>query len=187
MKNELPSTLKAYRYQQHRWSCGPANLFRKMVMEIIRNKVSLLFCSVKYNNFEEVKWKVFCQLTLHFYVSNAESIFVEEGTCDIQLLLYSEDHSPHKHICVLLHCTTRHCSSTRSCSSKVGSSLYSIPHHPSECCWNSKVSYSFLIGLQNFGIEFLKFEGSTIWWKLGSLSYLWVTSLLHLFFCKNSS
>ncbi|XP_062167986.1 glucomannan 4-beta-mannosyltransferase 9 [Alnus glutinosa] len=37
-KNELPSTFKAYRYQQHRWSCGPANLFRKMVMEIIRNK-----------------------------------------------------------------------------------------------------------------------------------------------------
>ncbi|CAL9005818.1 unnamed protein product [Prunus brigantina] len=39
VKNELPSTFKAYRYQQHRWSCGPANLFRKMVMEIVRNKV----------------------------------------------------------------------------------------------------------------------------------------------------
>lgn len=38
VKNELPSTFKAYRYQQHRWSCGPANLFRKMVMGIIRNK-----------------------------------------------------------------------------------------------------------------------------------------------------
>ncbi|KAM3325025.1 glucomannan 4-beta-mannosyltransferase 9-like [Capsicum chacoense] len=38
VKNELPSTLKAYRYQQHRWSCGPANLFRKMCMEIARNK-----------------------------------------------------------------------------------------------------------------------------------------------------
>ncbi|XP_057954199.1 glucomannan 4-beta-mannosyltransferase 2 [Malania oleifera] len=38
VKSELPSTLKAFRYQQHRWSCGPANLFRKMVMEIIRNK-----------------------------------------------------------------------------------------------------------------------------------------------------
>ncbi|GER54260.1 cellulose synthase like [Striga asiatica] len=38
VKNELPSTFKAYRYQQHRWSCGPANLFRKMVVEIIRNK-----------------------------------------------------------------------------------------------------------------------------------------------------
>nr|GEX91819.1 glucomannan 4-beta-mannosyltransferase 9-like [Tanacetum cinerariifolium] len=38
VKNELPSTFKAFRYQQHRWSCGPANLFRKMVLEIIRNK-----------------------------------------------------------------------------------------------------------------------------------------------------
>ncbi|XP_078439879.1 glucomannan 4-beta-mannosyltransferase 1-like [Wolffia australiana] len=35
VKNELPSTYKAYRYQQHRWSCGPANLFRKMLREII--------------------------------------------------------------------------------------------------------------------------------------------------------
>ncbi|XP_071700618.1 glucomannan 4-beta-mannosyltransferase 9-like [Rutidosis leptorrhynchoides] len=38
VKNELPSTLKAYRYQQHRWSCGPANLFRKMFFEIMTNK-----------------------------------------------------------------------------------------------------------------------------------------------------
>ncbi|XP_026403391.1 glucomannan 4-beta-mannosyltransferase 9-like [Papaver somniferum] len=38
VKSELPSTFKAYRFQQHRWSCGPANLFRKMVMEIVRNK-----------------------------------------------------------------------------------------------------------------------------------------------------
>ncbi|XP_078441291.1 glucomannan 4-beta-mannosyltransferase 9-like [Wolffia australiana] len=38
VKNELPSTFKAYRYQQHRWSCGPANLFRKMAAEIARNK-----------------------------------------------------------------------------------------------------------------------------------------------------
>ncbi|KAI7754518.1 hypothetical protein M8C21_023900 [Ambrosia artemisiifolia] len=37
VKNELPSVLKAYRYQQHRWSCGPANLFRKMIFEIMRN------------------------------------------------------------------------------------------------------------------------------------------------------
>ncbi|GMH11237.1 hypothetical protein Nepgr_013078 [Nepenthes gracilis] len=38
VRNELPSTFKAYRYQQHRWSCGPANLFRKMAMEIMGNK-----------------------------------------------------------------------------------------------------------------------------------------------------
>ncbi|XVF76436.1 hypothetical protein PTKIN_Ptkin13bG0265900 [Pterospermum kingtungense] len=35
VRNELPSTFKAYRYQQHRWSCGPANLIRKMTKEII--------------------------------------------------------------------------------------------------------------------------------------------------------
>ncbi|KAJ4773626.1 cellulose synthase like [Rhynchospora pubera] len=43
VKNELPSTFKAYRYQQHRWSCGPANLFRKMFKEILQcERVSLL-------------------------------------------------------------------------------------------------------------------------------------------------
>nr|GLL40099.1 glucomannan 4-beta-mannosyltransferase 9-like [Ipomoea trifida] len=38
VKNELPSSFKAYRFQQHRWSCGPANLFKKMAIEIITNK-----------------------------------------------------------------------------------------------------------------------------------------------------
>ncbi|KAI3914557.1 hypothetical protein MKW98_025965 [Papaver atlanticum] len=38
VKSELPSTFMAFRYQQHRWSCGPANLFRKMVLEIIKNE-----------------------------------------------------------------------------------------------------------------------------------------------------
>ncbi|KAI3871510.1 hypothetical protein MKW98_011565 [Papaver atlanticum] len=38
VKSELPSTFKAFRFQQHRWSCGPANLLRKMTMEIVRNK-----------------------------------------------------------------------------------------------------------------------------------------------------
>ncbi|KAJ4790116.1 cellulose synthase like [Rhynchospora pubera] len=35
VKSELPSTLKAYRNQQHRWTCGAANLFRKMSKEIL--------------------------------------------------------------------------------------------------------------------------------------------------------
>ncbi|XP_051216948.1 glucomannan 4-beta-mannosyltransferase 9 [Lolium perenne] len=38
VRNELPSTFKAYRYQQHRWSCGPANLMRKMFWEIVTSK-----------------------------------------------------------------------------------------------------------------------------------------------------
>ncbi|CAM8889105.1 unnamed protein product [Rhodiola kirilowii] len=42
VKSELPSTYKAYCHQQHRWSCGPANLFRKTALEIAKNnKVSL--------------------------------------------------------------------------------------------------------------------------------------------------
>ncbi|XP_010543471.1 PREDICTED: glucomannan 4-beta-mannosyltransferase 9 [Tarenaya hassleriana] len=53
VKNELPSTLKAYRYQQHRWSCGPANLFMKMILEIITNKNVSLWkkCHVIYSFF----------------------------------------------------------------------------------------------------------------------------------------
>ncbi|XP_018477816.2 probable glucomannan 4-beta-mannosyltransferase 15 isoform X2 [Raphanus sativus] len=38
VKSELPSQFKAFRFQQHRWSCGPANLFRKMTIEIIHNQ-----------------------------------------------------------------------------------------------------------------------------------------------------
>ncbi|GAB2300669.1 Glucomannan 4-beta-mannosyltransferase 9 [Dionaea muscipula] len=38
VKNELPSTFKAYRNQQHRWSCGPPNLLRKIVMDIIKHE-----------------------------------------------------------------------------------------------------------------------------------------------------
>ncbi|KAL1817362.1 hypothetical protein ACET3Z_019936 [Daucus carota] len=38
VKSELPSTFKAFRYQQHRWSCGPSNLFKKMAIEIATNK-----------------------------------------------------------------------------------------------------------------------------------------------------
>ncbi|KAJ1258718.1 hypothetical protein BS78_10G097100 [Paspalum vaginatum] len=38
VKSELPSNLKAYRRQQHRWTCGAANLFRKMGVEVILTK-----------------------------------------------------------------------------------------------------------------------------------------------------
>ncbi|KAG6382967.1 hypothetical protein SASPL_157302 [Salvia splendens] len=41
--SELPSTFKAFRFQQHRWSCGPANLFRKMMMGIATNKKVTLY------------------------------------------------------------------------------------------------------------------------------------------------
>uniref|UniRef100_A0A166B4S9 Uncharacterized protein n=1 Tax=Daucus carota subsp. sativus TaxID=79200 RepID=A0A166B4S9_DAUCS len=35
VKNELPSTFSAYRFQEHCWSCGPVNLFKKMKKEIM--------------------------------------------------------------------------------------------------------------------------------------------------------
>ncbi|KAI3461332.1 hypothetical protein Pfo_017995 [Paulownia fortunei] len=43
VKCELPSTFKAFRFQQHRWFCGSANLFRKMMMEIAMNKKVSLY------------------------------------------------------------------------------------------------------------------------------------------------
>ncbi|OAY75817.1 Mannan synthase 1 [Ananas comosus] len=63
VKNELPSTFKAYRYQQHRWSCGPANLFRKMFKEIINCKrVSV--------------WKKFHVIYAFFFVRKIVAHFV---------------------------------------------------------------------------------------------------------------
>ncbi|KAJ1268571.1 hypothetical protein BS78_07G145400 [Paspalum vaginatum] len=46
VKSELPSTFKAYRFQQRRWSCGPANLFKKMMVEILRNKKVSLWSKI---------------------------------------------------------------------------------------------------------------------------------------------
>lgn len=68
VRNELPSTFKAYRYQQHRWSCGPANLFRKMFKEII-------FCEVsKLHNWTTVT----NQLHKYSHISTLESVMAEE-------------------------------------------------------------------------------------------------------------
>ncbi|XP_020693951.1 probable glucomannan 4-beta-mannosyltransferase 11 [Dendrobium catenatum] len=38
VKSELPSSFSAYRHQQHRWTCGAANLLRKSVFEIWMTK-----------------------------------------------------------------------------------------------------------------------------------------------------
>uniref|UniRef100_A0A0D3FJ41 glucomannan 4-beta-mannosyltransferase n=1 Tax=Oryza barthii TaxID=65489 RepID=A0A0D3FJ41_9ORYZ len=42
VKSELPSTYKAYCRQQFRWSCGGANLFRKMIWDVLVAKVPFL-------------------------------------------------------------------------------------------------------------------------------------------------
>ncbi|XP_072991320.1 probable glucomannan 4-beta-mannosyltransferase 11 isoform X1 [Typha latifolia] len=63
VKSELPSTFNAYRYQQHRWSCGPANLFRKMFWDIAKaEKVSM--------------WKKFYVIYHFFFARRIISHFV---------------------------------------------------------------------------------------------------------------
>jgi beta-mannan synthase len=39
--NEVPATYEAYRKQQHRWSCGPMQLWRKATSTVWASNVSL--------------------------------------------------------------------------------------------------------------------------------------------------
>ncbi|CAD5177573.1 unnamed protein product [Musa acuminata subsp. malaccensis] len=64
VKSELPSTFKAFRHQQHRWSCGPANLFRKMVVEISKNKVCSLCVRNTHNFSRDSDWLCDASLTM---------------------------------------------------------------------------------------------------------------------------
>uniref|UniRef100_A0A1D1XQ60 glucomannan 4-beta-mannosyltransferase n=1 Tax=Anthurium amnicola TaxID=1678845 RepID=A0A1D1XQ60_9ARAE len=80
VKSELPSTFKSYRHQQHRWTCGGANLFRKMGLEILRTQeVSLWKKVYVIYNFFFVR-KVVCHvLTFIFYcVVIPVSVFVPD-------------------------------------------------------------------------------------------------------------
>ncbi|XP_010540228.1 PREDICTED: probable mannan synthase 11 isoform X3 [Tarenaya hassleriana] len=68
VKSELPSSFETYRFQQHRWSCGPANLFRKMTMEIMESKrVSLWKKAYLIYNFFIVRKIVVHMFTFVFY------------------------------------------------------------------------------------------------------------------------
>lgn len=78
-------------------------------------------------------------------ISIAESVIVEENTCDIQLLLCSEGRSTHQHLCVLLHCIACNSFGAWGCGPKVGSCLHPFCHHNSKCSWNSKVLVSLKI------------------------------------------
>ncbi|KAG9444576.1 hypothetical protein H6P81_015916 [Aristolochia fimbriata] len=83
LKNELPSTFKAYCYQQHCWSYGPANLFKKMVKEIIRNKrVSLLKKVYVIYNFFFVR-KVRAHIVTFVFYCVVMPAFVLEPEVDI--------------------------------------------------------------------------------------------------------
>ncbi|KAH6773078.1 cellulose synthase-like A02 [Perilla frutescens var. hirtella] len=68
VKSELPSSFKSYRSQQHRWSSGPANLFRKMVTEIAKNKdISLSTKFYIIYNFFFIRKLVGTMFTFLFY------------------------------------------------------------------------------------------------------------------------
>lgn len=68
VKSELPSTFKAFRSQQHRWSSGPANLFRKLVTEIAKNKdISLSRKFYMIYNFFFIRKIVGTMFTFLFY------------------------------------------------------------------------------------------------------------------------
>nr|XP_010926632.2 glucomannan 4-beta-mannosyltransferase 1 isoform X1 [Elaeis guineensis]XP_019707123.1 glucomannan 4-beta-mannosyltransferase 1 isoform X1 [Elaeis guineensis] len=68
VRSELPSTYKAYRYQQHRWACGPANLFKKMAWDIIKaKKVSIWKKFFLVYNFFFARRIVSYNVTFFFY------------------------------------------------------------------------------------------------------------------------
>ncbi|GER30461.1 cellulose synthase like, partial [Striga asiatica] len=68
VKSEHPSTFTAYRSQQHRWACGPANLFWKMVIEVSKNKeVSIWTKFYIIYNFFFIRKIVGTMFTFSFY------------------------------------------------------------------------------------------------------------------------
>lgn len=70
---------------------------------------------------------------------DAESDTLEENPCHLQLFPCAQDHSTHCDLCVLLHCHPHHSLSSWGWNTKVGFCVYPNHHHPSECCWHSKV------------------------------------------------
>jgi hypothetical protein len=98
VKSELPSTFKAYRHQQHRWTCGAANLFRKMAQEIVTSKASIPECGKK------MKLQYRYILNEPLSVDTAGRIRVEEASPSVQLLLCTKGRRPHPDLPVLLRC-----------------------------------------------------------------------------------
>lgn len=140
VKSELPSTFQAYRHQQHRWTCGAANLFRKMAWEIITNKVCLLEPLPKRQNLS-------CYLvTLLSSMFDVGGINVEETSSSVQFFLRTESHCSHPDFLVLLYCHPIVCHGSWSHYSCVGPGLYSHSHYYYECHQKSRVTHgSFLL------------------------------------------
>ncbi|KAK1315086.1 Glucomannan 4-beta-mannosyltransferase 9 [Acorus calamus] len=90
VKSELPSTFKAYRNQQHRWACGPANLFRKMAWEIIKAKaISLSKRFYLIYNFFFSRKLVAHIVTFYFYcVVIPTGVFIPEVVIPTWAVVY---------------------------------------------------------------------------------------------------
>jgi beta-mannan synthase len=113
VRNELPSTLKAYHYQQPRRSCGPANLFRKMTKEIILCGVRLNVppwssCGVNYN-----EWFFPREISIIF-CSTQEGVNLQENSWHLCFLLCEEDSSTLSHFLLLLRGYTCKCLGSRN-------------------------------------------------------------------------
>ncbi|KAJ4767574.1 cellulose synthase like [Rhynchospora pubera] len=90
VKSELPSTLKAYRNQQHRWTCGAVYLFRKMGWDIVINKeVSLLKKIHVLYSFFFVRRVIAPIVTFYFYcVVIPISVLIPEVDIPVWGLVY---------------------------------------------------------------------------------------------------
>ncbi|KQK01951.1 probable mannan synthase 6 [Brachypodium distachyon] len=90
VKSELPSSLKAYRSQQHRWSCGPALLLKKMFWEILAaKKVSVWKKFYMIYDFFIARRIVWTFYTLFFFsVVVPVSVFFPEVRIPVWELIY---------------------------------------------------------------------------------------------------
>jgi beta-mannan synthase len=119
VKSELPSTLKAYRSQQHRWSCGPALLFKKMFWEILAAKVSLVHQHAPWNSESDIKILSYVIIWPYVLFSCAESVSLQEVVYDLWLLHCPEDHRNLLHILLFqLPNSSKH-SITRSADTEI--------------------------------------------------------------------
>lgn len=106
----------------------------------------------------------------------AESEVLEEGICDIQLLLSEEDCGPYGHFFPLLCCASPHHFDSRSSDSHLGNCLYPLHHHHFECCWNSQVSFYSLPHFISLSLHHMLL----LWRFLNSTS--WTCRSIHLLF-----
>lgn len=106
VKSELPCNFKTYRHQQHRWTCGPANLFRKMAKDIVKAKVWITL----------IQCNVICMpgAFSDLYLCVTGGVLMEEVLYGLQFFLRTEDNIPHCHLLSLFCCNSSICYGSRS-------------------------------------------------------------------------